>query len=98
MTDNGKQHKQTEDYVNVVLMAFITPMEELKDIRCRHKGARGEAYIRLRSAYGNSFYYDVTDLSREEIGFLLASVLTKKPVKRQVTDKDKIKEVESLFD
>lgn len=95
--ENGKLFQQTETYVNAVCNAFIEPMEDLKDIQCKHKGARGEAYIRIRSAYGNSFYYDITDLGMDEVGQLLASLLTSKPTKRQVTDMERIKNIEELF-
>ena len=96
--NNGKHYQQTETFVNAVCNAFIAPIDELKDIGCKHKGARGEAYIRIRSAYGNSFYYDVTDLGMDEVAKLLASLLMGKSTKRQVTDKDSIKSIEELFD
>ena len=95
--ENGKHFQQTETYVNGVLNAFIAPMEDLKDIQCKHKGARGEAYVRIRSAYGDSFYYDITDLGMDDVGKLLASLLMSKPTKRQVTDKERIKSIEELF-
>lgn len=96
--NNGKHYQQTETYVNSICNAYIAPIDELKDIGCKHKGARGEAYIRIRSAYGNSYYYDITDLSMEEVAKLLASILMSKPTKRQVTDKEAIKSIEELFD
>lgn len=95
---NGKHYQQTETYVNGICNAFIAPIEELKDIGCKHKGARGEAYIRIRSAYGNSYYYDITDLNMDEVAKLLASLLMGKSTKRQVTDKETIKSIEELFD
>ena len=96
--ENGKHFQQMETYVDKVCNSFIAPMEDLKDVGCKHKGARGEAYIRIRSAYGNSFYYDITDLGMDEVGKLLASLLMGKPTKRQVTDKEAIKAIEELFD
>lgn len=93
----GEFYRQTEQFVNEVCGAFIAPSEEWARIECKHSGSDGICYIKIVDVTDDSYYYDITGLTLEQVAKLVAAVVAEVDTGRQIVARDQRKEVAALF-
>lgn len=97
MANTGQFYRMTEDYVNEICQAFITPHEDFETIICTHTGTSGTAFIKLTDATDTAVYFDITAKSPADICRLLSRVIVGEETPEMILDYEKRKEVAQLF-
>lgn len=92
----GREHKQTEEYVNKVIGAFLSTNKDVEGIECRHT-ANGDCYIKLLDAFGTAHFYDATNMDMGEICQMVCRLMSGIKTHRQIADFEAIREVNKLF-
>ena len=92
----GEFFKQTDAFINEICQPFIAVNGDWLSIEVKRKGTDGESYIRMVDAAYDSYYYDVTAMSVEQIGVLVANIISGNKEK-QITSYENRKEIAKLF-
>ena len=94
--NKGQMYKEAETYVNDVCGAFLAPHSEFVSIECKHKGTE-EAFVRVVDSADTVKFYNITGIDLEAICEMVVKVVTGEHTAREVSDRDKRKEVAKLF-
>ena len=98
MAENkGRKRQAIEEYVNSTCSAFLAPHSEFVSIECKFTGSEGEGYIRVQTAADEVRYFNITEMTAEEICEMVVKVVTDAHIKREVEDKEERKGVATLF-
>ena len=94
--NKGQMYKEAESYVNDVCGAFLEPHSEFVSIECRHRGTE-EAFIRIVDSADTVRFYNITGISLEEVCEMVVKVVMGEHTTREISGRDKRKEVARLF-
>lgn len=92
---NNKYFKEIEDYVNHDVAAYACKIENIESIRCARK--TNDIYMELVHEDSTVRYFDITELDISSIGMLVGAIVANVPIKLEITDREKKKEVRRLF-
>lgn len=96
-TQNGKFYAEIEKFVNTTCQALMAPLQDWESIDYRHKGSTGESFLKMTDSFGDSYFFNVSDMGKEDIVFLIAAILAGIAVNRQVVNKEARREAAALF-
>lgn len=97
MANEGKFYEETERYVNEDISKYVEPIGNIESIACKHTGSVGSAYIELIYEDGYARYFDITGLSKSNIGIMVGHIIANKPIRNEIRDRKKVKEARKLF-
>lgn len=83
-------------YVEEVCNAFLTAHKDVVKVEYRTDDTYN-GFIKVTTAFGFAHYYDVTDLDCGDICLMLCTIMCNGKPKRQLKDKERVREVEKLF-
>lgn len=99
MTDSknkGQLYKEAETYVNDVCGKFLAPHSDFVSIECKHRGT-DEAFVRVVDSADTVKFYNITGISLEDICEMVVKIVTGDHTAREISDRDKRKEIAKLF-
>ena len=94
--NKGQIYKAVETYVNDVCGAFLAPHSEFVSIECKHKGT-DEAFIKVVDAADKVMYFNITDITLEEVCKMVVQIVSGEHITREIVERERRKEVASLF-
>lgn len=94
---NGKRVNSIKEYVEGACNAFLSVHRDIEKVEYRYQGSTRKAYLKLTFEYGFSNYYDVTDLTEDNICAMLCVVVVGAEPNTAIKDLDDVREVEKLF-
>lgn len=95
MTDGQKQ-KIISKYVEETCNDFLTTWKDIVKVEYR-SDSKNNGYIRIITALGFNIYFDVTGLDCGSICVMLCNRMSNITPKKQLRDREAIREVEQLF-
>ena len=94
--NKGQMYKEAEAYINEVCGAFLEPHSDFISIECKHKGT-DEAFVRIVDSADTVKFYNITGIDLEAICEMVVKVVMGEHTAREISDRDKRKEVAALF-
>ena len=97
MTTNttGKFYRDVENYVNDIVAAYATRINNIESVRCARKN--NNVYMELVHEDSCVRYFDLTSLDESNIGIMVGCIMANIPIKREITDRLDKKEVRKIF-
>lgn len=97
-TNNMKDMKVLQDYVNNICTKFLEPHSEFVSIECRFvNGGDGEGYIRTQTSADEVHFYRIEAMTLEEVCEMVVKMVAGQPITREITDKGERVKVATLF-